>query len=53
MRAWIPTRESACAVEALARTEFETLRCTVFLDLFKRAAFGVAPNAFGTYNSLV
>ena len=46
---WIPTRESACAVR-LARTEFETFRCTVFLGLFKRAAFGIAPNAHQTMN---
>ena len=31
--------------EGLARTEFETFRCTVFLGPFKGAAFGIAPNA--------
>jgi hypothetical protein len=39
--------------ETLARSEFETFRCTVFFGLFKRAAFGIAPYAFGTYNGLV
>ena len=33
--------------EALGRTEFETFRCTVFLGLFKRRAFGITPNALG------